>query len=335
MPELSVVLSTLGNYDVLEQVLRAYERQTLSTDRWELLVAVDSADPEPDRVEGLVRRGRLPARLVRGRRPGLSANRNAGVAESRAPLVLITDNDTRPVPELLAQHLEWHRRHPAPEVAVLGLIRWAPELKITPFMRWLDRGIQFDYGGIDGIEAGWGRLYGGNSSLKRELIERVGGWDAERLPYLYEDIDFGYRASGHGLRVLFNEAAVVDHIRFDAALEFWRRKVVRLAHTEHDFITKHPELEPWFFRIFAEAAARPRARGRGVSACRFIPKSVPVLGPYVWTSAELYWKQQLAGPFLEAWAEAEAGARTGPPGELSRAQVGASAPEGPVSSGGS
>ena len=56
-------------------------------------------------------------RRITGGRPGLSANRNAGVRDARAPLVLFTDNDTIPVPQLVSEHLAWHRSHPAPEVA--------------------------------------------------------------------------------------------------------------------------------------------------------------------------------------------------------------------------
>ena len=40
-----------------------------------------------------------------------------------------------------------------------------PELKLTPFMRWLDEGVQFDYGSIVGTEAAWAHLYGANSSV--------------------------------------------------------------------------------------------------------------------------------------------------------------------------
>ena len=47
--------------------------------------------------------------------------------------------------------------------------------------------------------------------------------------------------------------AVVEHLRaYD--LPFYKRRVRRLAHAEHRFVAKHPELEPWFFRMFSHAA---------------------------------------------------------------------------------
>ena len=43
------------------------------------------------------------------------------------------------------EHLSWHARYPQREVGVLGLVRWADELRVTPFMRWLERGVHFDF----------------------------------------------------------------------------------------------------------------------------------------------------------------------------------------------
>lgn len=304
MPEISVVISTLGNYGGLARVLAGYDRQDLAADRFELLVVVDRADPEPERVQAMLADRPHRARMLRGPRPGLSANRNAGVAAAGSELVLFTDNDTIPDPRLLAEHLDWHRRHPAEEVAVLGHVRWARELKVTPFMHWLDHGIQFDYPNISGRDAGWGRLYGANSSLKKTFVERVGGYDEDQLPYLYEDMDFAYRADKLDLRVLYNRDAVVEHLR-PMDLAFWRQKAGRLARAERIFTAKHPEVPPHFQRMFAHALKWEPARGRGRSLIRWIPRTVPWLGDYLWTSAEVYYLQALAPGFFEAWEEAE------------------------------
>src|SRR4051794_32686838 len=150
---LSVVLSTLGNYEVLRQVLDGYSDQDAPPGSFELVVVADKADPHPDEVDAAIGERPYPVRRLTGNIPGLSANRNTGWRAARAPLVLFTDNDTVPVPRLVAEHLAWHERQPEQEVAVIGPVRWAKEVKTTPFMRWLDRGIQFDFGSISGEEA--------------------------------------------------------------------------------------------------------------------------------------------------------------------------------------
>ncbi len=196
---------------MLRRVLDGYSNQTAEPDRFEVIVVMDCADLNPAAVDDAIGTRPYRVRRLTGHRPGLSANRNTGWRAAEAPIVLFTDNDTIPVPELVAEHLAWHREHPEPEFAVVGHVRWAPELKVTPFMQWLDHGVQFEYGSITGKEASWSHLYGANASLKKDLIECVGDFDEERLPYLYDDLDWAYRARGHGMRVLYNRRAIVDH----------------------------------------------------------------------------------------------------------------------------
>ena len=288
---------------MLKRVLDGYERQTAAPDRFEVIVVMDCADPNPAAVDEAIGTRPYTVRRLTGHRPGLSANRNAGWRAAAAPIVLFTDNDTIPVPEFVAEHLAWHAENPEDEVAVVGHVRWAPELKLTPFMRWLDEGVQFDYGSIVGTEAAWAHLYGANSSVKKSLLERVGDFDEERLPYLYEDLDWAYRASKHGLRVLYNRRALVDHVRPGMTLEFWKEKARRMAAAERQFVTKHPEMEPWFHKKFAAAARRPPLRGRAMRLAPYVPRWVPWLGPKVWENARRTYWQELAPHFLEAWDE--------------------------------
>ena len=285
-------------------MLDGYSRQTAARGTFEILVVVDQMDPDPAAVDETIGDRPYSVRRLTGQRAGLSANRNTGWRAAESPIVLFTDNDTIPVPEFVEEHLAIHRSHPEEEVAVVGHVRWSPELKLTPFMRWLDEGIQFDYGSIQGTEASWAHLYGANGSMKRALVERTGGYDEERLPYLYEDLDFAYRAKDHGLRVIYNPRALVDHLRPGMTLEFWREKARRMAASERAFVAIHPEMEPWFFNKFSAVAKRQPVRGRGAKLAPFVPESVPWLGPRVWKATRQFYEQELAGPFLEAWEEA-------------------------------
>ena len=307
-PEISVVIPTLGGYDVLPRVLDGYAAQDAPEGSFEVVVVTDSADPRPQAVAEAVGTRPYPVRQLTGARPGASANRNAGLAAAGAPLVLFTDDDTIPTPGLVAAHLEWHRRHPGAEVGVLGHVRWARELRVSSFMHWLDHGLQFDFPSIEGTEAGWGRFYSANASVKRAFAERVGGFDEERLPYLYEDLDWALRASGLGLRLLYAREAIVDHLR-PVTLEDWKERVRRLAVAERTFVSLHPEVEPYFHRKFSSALELPPASGRGVRLARWVPRETPWIGPRAWISRDVYFRQALAPHFLAAWEEAPAAPR--------------------------
>lgn len=305
--QLTVVIPTIGNHEVLRSVLDGYDGQDVPPDSFEVVVVADRAEPDLEAVRAAIGERRYPVRLLRGETPGPSANRNAGWQVAQAPIVLFTDSDTIPVPRLVSEHLEWHRRFPEDEVAVLGLVRWAPGIEVTPFMRWLEHGVQFDYESIPGEAASWAHLYSSNSSVKRALLERVGGFDEQRLPYGYEDLDWGYRAREHGLRVVLNRRAVVDHWR-TMTVENWQVRAPRLAGSEWRFCQLHPEIEPWFYRKFSEAMRLAPGGRRSASLARFVPRRTPLLGRLIWGRADLYWRQQIAPYFLEAWDRAAAGA---------------------------
>ncbi len=300
MSEITAVIPTLGRPALLRRVLDRLDRQTAPAEAFEVIIAADAAERGPAELDAAVAGRRYRARRLQAERPGASAARNAGWRAAETPLVLFLDDDVLPEPPLVAEHLRWHAGHPAEEVGVLGHVRWADELRVTPFMRWLEHGIQFDYPNIVGTEAGWGRFYTANASVKRAMVERAGGFEEEALPFGYEDLDLALRMEAHGFRLLYNRAAVAEHLH-PMDLAFWRRRVARIAVAERAFVALHPDFEPYFFRLFSVAEAAPPA-GRGVARLAgVVPRSVPVVGPRVWGSADLAYRQALAGPFLEAW----------------------------------
>ena len=295
------MIPTLRRHDKLRRVLDRLERQS-SPALFELLVVADAAEPDPAGIDALLEGRPYPVRRLVGSRPGASAARNAGVRAAAAPLVLFLDDDVMPEQQLVAEHLSWHERHPAEEIGVLGLVRWADELRVTPFMRWLERGVHFDFARIDGDEAGWGRFYTSNASVKRAMLERVGGFDEEGLPFLYEDIDIAYRMHAEGFRLLFNARAVGEHLH-EMTIESLRARVPLMAASERAFCAKHPEIPPYFLGMFREAAAAPPARGRLGWLAPVVAPEAPLLGPRVWGPVEAGFKQALAPDFLRAWEE--------------------------------
>lgn len=300
-PELSIVIPTLGRHGTLARVLERLERQT-TADGFEVLVVVDEQETDLVAVDAALAVRPYPLRKLMRPSPGASAARNTGWRAAEAGLVLFLDDDVMPEARLVSEHLAWHARHPDREVGVLGLVRWADELRVTPFMRWLERGIHFDFASIDGEEAGWGRFYTANASVKRELLELVGGFDEERLPFGYEDLDLAYRMHAHGFRLLFNRRATGEHVK-EMTLETLRARTPLMASSERAFCAKHPEIPPYFLNLFKEAASRPPAPHRLAHLARVVPPGAPFIGPKVWASADARFKEALARDFMRAWEE--------------------------------
>jgi GT2 family glycosyltransferase len=299
--DLSVVIPTHRRPAKLRRAIDRLQRQ-LDPPEFELIVVANAGDDGAP-VNMAVGEPTVRTRLCQAAVAGVSAARNLGWQEARSELVLFLGDDILATPTLLREHLSWHRDHPESTVGVLGHVRWADEIKVTPFMRWLEQGLQFDYPSIKGIDAGPGRLYTANVSLKRSMLERVGGFD-EELPFLYEDIELGYRLSHHGFRLLYNRRAEGEHLH-EITLDSWKERMRFAARGEHALIAKHPELEPKMRQRMQRASLAAPAPARWAKLVSVIPPWVPVLGPRVWRSAKQRWLQALAPCYLGAWSDAE------------------------------
>jgi GT2 family glycosyltransferase len=298
MTQLSVVIPTFNRPDALPRTLAALDRQTLAPERFEVVIAEDAKNeaPLPAAPE------RLTVRTLRAERPGASEARNAGWRAAAHPVVLFIGDDILAAPDLLARHAALHERNPGERVGVLGHVDWARELRRTPFMVWLDQGIQFNYPSIDGSEAGPGHLYTANVSLKRAALEQVGGFDAERFPFLYEDIDLGVRLFDGGFRLIYDRDAAAEHLH-RPDLERLRARMRIQAAAERAWIERHPDESPYFHDRFAAALATGERHGRLRALLPYVSRDTAV-GRKVWESSDAYFRQQLGRPFLDAWNQA-------------------------------
>lgn len=299
---ISVVIPTRGGGRPIGRVLDRLARQTEPPANFEVIVVSDAADAEPARAAAAVEARPFAARWCRADSPGASAARNVGWRAASAPLVLFLDDDVLAGPRLIESHLAAHVREPEVSVGVLGGLRWADEIAVTPFMRWLERGIQFDYDAIRGDEAGWWRFYTANASVKHALLERSGGFDEQRLPFGYEDLDLAYRMHGLGFRLSYVREAAAEHLH-PMDIGMWTRQVRRIARAERSFVEKHPELPAYFHGIFSSALESPR-RSRAAVLSRLVPPRTPWLGPRVASSVDLRYRRLLAPHFMEAWSAA-------------------------------
>jgi glycosyltransferase involved in cell wall biosynthesis len=219
--KLSVVIPTYNRCGLLQRVLRGLCEQLASSLLEEVLVVSDgSTDGTPGVVSQFA--DRLPVRLIEQDKRGVSAARNLGVAQARAPVVLFLDDDVVPAANLIAEHAAFHRRSHELEAVMLGYVTWHPEIAVTPFMRWYG-----EYGGLYGFSrlrsgqvADRRFLYTCNLSLKTEFFLRNGGFN-EALTVM-EDHELGYRLSRAGMKMTFLRQAVGYHyqaFRFEDACQ--------------------------------------------------------------------------------------------------------------------
>jgi GT2 family glycosyltransferase len=190
-PEIAVAVATRDRPVRLRWLLNALEEQTLAPERFEVVVADGSTQPQTGellRTHPLARAGVL--RRVEARpEPGPARNRNRAWRASRAPLVAFTDDDCRPPADWLEQALEAAARNPGavlqgrtePDPDEAGLIHasaHARTQRIVPPTVWAEAC---------------------NIVYPREVLERLGGFEEDEPLEACEDTDLALRARAAGV----------------------------------------------------------------------------------------------------------------------------------------
>lgn len=232
-PELSVVVPTYRRPGLLGRLLASLREQVLDPGRFEIIVVDDHSGDETERVLTGAEDGMPHLRPVaQPRNLGPAAARNRGVEEARAQLILFLDDDISAPPGLVGGHLTAHEETKDPQLGILGRVDWHPDLRVTPFMRWVDRsGLQFGY--ETWLREGWvdppyAAFYTANLSLPRRLILDAGGFD-ERFPYpAYEDMELAWRLTQRGFHMEYRPQLLVHHTRA-IDLPTFRRRMAMVA----------------------------------------------------------------------------------------------------------
>lgn len=220
VPDVSVVICTYNRVAGLETVLDALARQVgVEAYRWEVLVVDNnSSDGTRALVERRIAAGPLRLRYTFEGTQGKSRAMNRGVEETRAPIVVFTDDDVT-IPEgwlaaLLAPFGD-------PECAGVGgavTPRWEIEAP-----RWASESEPYRMmGGIvqysNPAELGpvVAPPIGANCAYRRAMFRRHGVFRLDLghsgdLPIPGEDIEFGVRLLHAGEKLIFSKAAEIFH----------------------------------------------------------------------------------------------------------------------------
>lgn len=253
--DLTIVIPTRGRWDILNRTLDALDRQTVRG--FETIVVVDGEDQT---VPASVSQ-RANVRVLQQPHAGPGVARNTGVAATTRSLVLLLGDDMEPIPDLVGAHLDGHNEHHDDRVAILGHVDWHPDAQVNHIQRWMDwSGTQFDFHLIDPMkDAGFGRFFSCNVSLRRSLYEAADGFDPAFV-YYYEDLDFGWRLHQQRMRLFYKPVARARHFH-EYDWETLQRRFDGIVVGERMMQAKHPWFEPWY-RDRMKSALKEPARSR-------------------------------------------------------------------------
>ncbi len=253
--KISVVIPTFDRAEVLRRNLNLLATQTFHD--FEVVVVNDgSTDSTLRLLAEFQKKVDFPLHFFTQKNFGAAAARNLALSKISGELVLFLGDDMLPRNNLLGMHAKFHEKFPSENFACLGLVRWHPEIRITRFMRWLEKsGVQFKFDDLaQNSETDFWRFYTSNLSLKKSFLndvkfdENFGGWG-------FEDIELGYRLTKKGMKLLFEPRAVVEHFHAISADSLAKRQFAAGKNFVR-FQKMHPEIPilPSGPKLFAQKA---------------------------------------------------------------------------------
>ncbi len=196
----SVIIPTYQRCNSLKRALIALCSQTFPKENYEVIVSIDgSTDSTQEMLTGFESPFKL--RTIWKPNAGRSAARNRGISEANGDILIFLDDDMEAYPELIERHYKHHKINP--RLCVLGnvpvhicndsspLEMYIAETIYIPFMeRITSSGYKFQ-----GLE-----FYGGNFSIRKEVIQEIGSFNDEYN--VNEDMDLGLRIMYAGIEII-------------------------------------------------------------------------------------------------------------------------------------
>jgi GT2 family glycosyltransferase len=277
----TVIIPTYCRCADLQRVLEALEAIEVPQD-WNLeIVVVD--DGSNDGTDAFLASWSGPFRVsLRQANAGPAKARNAGARAARGELIAFLGDDTIPHHDWLCEHIETHRLDQGEgALAVLGLTTF-PSDDETPFLRWINEyGAQFGYSIIeDPKNVPFNFFYTSNISLSRRIFLDHDGFREDFPAAAWEDIEFAYRATRDGMRIVYQARARTIHCHRIRPTTFCRRQRTA-GRSGAIFAQLHPELRDFIgmYRLTDRRAMPAFLRwfyGRCVAIGEWIPGIVPV-----------------------------------------------------------
>ncbi len=193
-PELSVIIPTYGRSAKLRTLLKGIAATKNDHDAFEVIVVVDGHDEAPLEVAST-----LPATIrfqgLTKVHAGPAAARNFALDHAQGDWLLFFDDDARVDQHTIPGHLDHIRRDAEAPLAYLGRVDWPDELIDSPWRAMLAQTSMLFFWDqmTSGQRYGFRHFWTSNLSVRRDYVQRVGGFH-ERFPSpMHEDIELGWR----------------------------------------------------------------------------------------------------------------------------------------------
>jgi len=203
--KISVIVTNWNGLDLLKKNLEQVIK--MSPEAQEIIVADDySSDKSVDYIKEIQKKYPKLKLIANKNNLGFGKNSNKAISKSQGDLVVMLNSDIFPHQNYIKNAL---RHFSDPKVFGVGFAELGNENWARIF--WQNGYLQHEPGkNIKKTHiTGW--LSGGGSIVRKDIFQKLGGFDKVYEPFYCEDLDLGLRAWKSGYTLLWEPKCVVEH----------------------------------------------------------------------------------------------------------------------------
>jgi len=245
-PEASVVVTAFDRRDSLIGLLDALNKQSVSSETFEVIVGDDSAEMNIAEKAVSRVRARYGVAVVRTGLPydvnGVSVARNMGIRLAKGDIVISIDDDCVPNRYFIEEHLSFHKRG-YPLIMLGHRSECADKLNENRPVSVTENKSVLELIAGTSDQLNFLNFMTGNLSFPREIAVKAGLFNetfAQPVEHGWEDIEFGYRLWRLGYRTVFARNAVVYRPPTEKEKEERRSKTSATQKACKRFLELHP-----------------------------------------------------------------------------------------------
>ena len=240
VPTVTIVVPTFQRRASVLRLLRSLESQTFPASAFDVIVAVDGST---DGTAEAVRDHAAPfgVTVVEGPNRGRARACNGAISAAQGDLLILLDDDMEAAADLVTAHARAHAG-----TVPRGVVGAAPIVSSPaspPFVRYMADGFRsrLDRLAQPGYRVRFRDAYTGNFSVRRDLLQSVGGFDESFQVYGHEDYELALRLQAAGAELWYSaEALAWQH--YEKSFAGFARDGIARGRTAVLFAEKHPEV---------------------------------------------------------------------------------------------
>jgi GT2 family glycosyltransferase len=201
MPSIDIIIPSFNGKYLLEKHLPEVFK---NTDFLNKVIIIDNGSTDGT-VEWLGKKYPEVVIVKNSSNLGFTKPINQGVAKSNADFLVLLNNDVHPNKGYLKNILHYFTDEK------VFAVSFNENESSWPLVSWGDGKLQFTRGKDKNSPRYSTWASGGSAIFKRNIWDKLGGFNEIYAPFYWEDIDIGYRAWKMGYKVIWDNESIVFH----------------------------------------------------------------------------------------------------------------------------